>query len=334
MMRRGNSSFLFVAGMVRALEKRLIGRPVIESMLRADSVDGIAEILKNTAYSTWIEKAGREFRAADMISSMRSELYSFIEKYSYGSGAGALFRLDYDYYNMKVLLKKNIFTGQKMASLSELGNFGAGFMEDIFAEERYGSLPSIMGEAVSSAIEAYYSVKKQPVIDLVMDIYLFRDLLERGAVTGEGVVERYIRRRIDIVNILTLLRNGGKSGIEDYMSYLFIDGGFISTEEFINAADDPLKTLKLIALKNDLDGISEALNGKEYTVYAAERECRAVMLDELEPADFMITGVEPLFAYGCRADDELRNVGMIFASKAPGFDRGAADILLGAGGVI
>lgn len=116
------------------------------------------------------------------------------------------------------------------------------------------------------------------------------------------------------------------------MEYLFIDGGFIDAGLFSSSDKEHLKLIQEIAVKYDLPGINASLIDKAGMLYAAERECRAMMMRELEAADFMITGVEPLFAYGCRADEELKNIGMIISSKYPEFNRGIIETMLARGG--
>ncbi len=204
-------------------------------------------------------------------------------------------------------------------------------MERIFEREEYGSLPGIMRDAVYAAIEGYYSVKKGFIIDFVSDSYLLKDLLERAVSSGGKIIENYFRRRIDAVNIMSLLR--GNEAIMKYSDYLFIEGGIIETDLLKKAMDDPRRGLAEIAARKDLDGIGSALDEKVYLKYAVERECRKLMMMELYMARFMISGIEPLFAYACRVESDLKTIGMIFASKNPAMKRGAAEASVPDGGV-
>jgi hypothetical protein len=119
---------------------------------------------------------------------------------------------------------------------------------------------------------------------------------------------------------------------DDSMEYLFIDGGFIDAGLYRSGDKEHLKLIQEIAVKYDLPGINASLIDKAGMLYAAERECRAMMMRELETADFMITGVEPLFAYGCRVGEELKYIGMILSSKYLEFNRGIIETMLARGG--
>lgn len=328
----GDSSFLFITGMVRALENRLLGRGNIEAMLRAESGDDAVNILKGTRYSALPVLNMEPFSADMLIKKVRGELFDFIDRYSMDTGAGCIFRLDYDYHNMKILLRRKIFSDGEGDLLSDLGTMSIESMTEIFEHEDYSSLPVFMRKAVSAAIEKYFSLKKTYIINPVFDRSLFAQLLDAAGSTGSALICNYIRRKIDAVNIMSLLRVKGKSGVEDYADYLFFDGGFIAAEMFRVGVKEPLKTLLEIAAKNDLHGVTAALSEKSNMLYAVERECRAMMMRELEAADFMITGIEPLFAYGSRADNELKNIGMILSSKFPEFNSGIAETMLIRGG--
>ncbi len=328
----GNSYFLFVTGMVRAMENRLLGRGSIELMLRAGTGDEALAVLRNTRYSAFPDLTREPFFIDPLIKNARSELFEFIDKYSGDTEAGYIFRLDYDYHNMKILLRRKISGGGKGDLLSDLGNVNVELMEDVFEHELYELLPPVMRESVSTAIEVYFTQKKGALINPVFDRHLFADMLNSTASKRSPVIRNYIRRRIDAVNIMTLLRHGTKSAADKYADYLFIVGGFIEAELFRDGLDAPLKTAAGIAAGHDLRGIGTAIAAKNNMLYAAERECRSLVMRELEAADFMISGVEPLFAYGCRADNELKNIGMMLSSKYPGFNRGIVEAMLQHGG--
>jgi len=328
----GNSWFLFVTGMVRALENRMLDRGNIDAMLRAATGDDLPGLLRNTRYSAFPDLSREPFVYESLVNSAREQLFNFIDKYSGDTGAGYIFRADYDYHNMKVLLRRKITEGVKIDPLSPLGNVSTELMEEIFEHELYDLLPPVMRESVSAAIEVYFTHKRYALINPVFDTFLFRDLLESEASGKSVLIRNYIRRRIDAANIMALLRMNGRKGGDDSVGYLFIDGGFIDAGLFRNSDKEHLKLIQEIAVKYDLTGLNASLSDRSSMIYAAERECCAMMMRELEAADFMITGVEPLFAYGCRADDELKNIGMIFSSKYPEFNRGIVETMLARGG--
>ncbi|HPR38321.1 MAG TPA: V-type ATPase subunit [Spirochaetota bacterium] len=328
----GNSWFLFVTGMVRALENRMLGRGNIEGMLRAETGDDVLGLLRNTRYSTFPDLSREPFVYESLVKSAREQLFNFIDKYSGDTGAGYIFRADYDYHNMKILLRRKITGEEKGDLLSGLGSVSSELMEEIFEHELYDLLPAVMRDSVSAAIEAYFTHKRLALINPVFDTFLFRDLLESEASGKSWLIRNYIRRRIDAANIMTILRMNGSEAGDDSMEYLFIDGGFIDTGLFLRGDKEYLKLLQEIAVKYDLTGLNASLSDRSSMLYAAERECRAMMMRELETADFMITGVEPLFAYGCRADEELKNIGMIISSKYPEFNRGIIETMLARGG--
>lgn len=328
----GDSYFIFITGMIRALENRLLGRGNYEAMLRAETIDDVSGLLKTTSYASQTVLNMGPFSAEILIKKARSELFDFIDRYSRDTGAGRIFRLDYDYHNIKILLRRKIFSEETVDRLSDLGTMNLELITGIFAQEDYGSLPEFMRDAVSTAIEKYFSLKKTFLINLVSDSYLFAHLLAAADSTGSALICNYIRRRIDAANIMSLMRINGKIGFQDCMDYMFFEGGFIAPEIFRRGINEPLKTVSEIAAKYDLRGVSSALGEKNTMIYAVERECRAIMIRELEAADFMISGVEPLFAYGCRSDNELKNLGMILSSKSPGFDRSIVEKMLQHGG--
>lgn len=328
----GDSYFLFITGMVRTLENRLLGRGNFEAMLRAETGDDALGILKGTRYSSQPVLNMEPFSAEILIKKVRGELFDFIDRYSGDTGAGIIFRLDYDYHNMKILMRRKIFSDGSDDPLSDSGTIGIESITEIFEHEDYESLPVFMRDAVSSAIDKYFSLKKTFIINLLFDRFLFAHLLAAADSTGSALICSYIRRRIDAANIMSLLRINGKNGFEDYAEYLFSDGGFIDAEMFRRGINESSKNLSEIAAKYDLRGVSAALSEKSSILYSAERECRAMIMRELDAADFMITGVEPLFAYGCRADNELKNIGMVLSSKFPEFDRAIVEIMLKHGG--
>lgn len=327
-----DSDFLFVTGMVRSMENSLLSRSTLESLLRSVSFADAVNILSSTRYSSFADPGIEPFSAGMLITSARAELFDFIDRYSRDSGAAYLFRLDYDYHNMKMLLMRKLYQDERPGVLSDFGNVSSEDMNLIFAEEDYNRLPPVMREAVSNAIEEYFGLKKYYIINLIFDRYLFLDMLGSAAATGSALIKNFIQRRIDAVNIMALLRVRERRDIENYREYLFIDGGSIDAEFFRRGLSEPSRALSDAAMLFDLNSVVSALSEKSNMVYAVERACRGLVMNELVPADCMISGVEPLFAYCCRVDNELRNIGMILSSKVPGFSREIVETLFQYGG--
>jgi len=315
-----NNKNIFLTGVIRAIEARRLTRDMINQLVKSDSIFSAQDILKNSFYSQFFRESDRPDDFDGMIEWRRSAMLDLIDRYTGRGNTGALLRLGYDYHNIRVLLKNRIFDINNLENLVEHGTIGREEIIGIFGDENYDYLPEEMEKAVKSTVELYYSTKKHMIIDLSLDQFMYDHLRICCRELNSGFAEGYIKLKIDLLNIQTLMRCRGIEYDREMRGRLFMQGGDIDRKLFIDSSADAFETAAMIASNNDLTRIKAGLDQFSSNSFAVERECDNTLTDYLRSADYMIQGVEPVISFGFNIELELKIIGIIFSCLKSGLD--------------
>ena len=309
-------SFLFITGLVRALEKRRLSDEMVRSMVERSDPDNMREILRATYYRDWVPEGSGFFAFEPLLHRSREWALGLAAAYG-GEDLCAIFRMPRDYHNIRTLLRGIIFNRNQAGLLSQEGMISAGVMRTLLEENRYDELPGLMGYAARESMEIFYSTKSILQMDLCLDSWLARDLLKMAGHTECPMVLKHQMLAIDAANAGIFLRAGDMRKNESVRSKLYLPGGFLETGIFVECRS--LTELAFAMERSDMHSILAAgIRRYDSNVFALECEADMLLLSAVEDAAFRIDGPEPLYAFLCRADWELRVLGMILSAGPAG----------------
>ncbi len=312
---RYDSGYLFTTGVIRAMEAKQVTGEIIGRMAKSSSPGEALEVLGTTYYQDFM--AGPD-RYGEMLEGRRKWLLDFIDAFSLRDGLGGLFRIGFDYHNIKLLLKEKIFETAREDGLAAEGTIPPGTMTGIFESEGYRELPECMGRAVQVAVESYYASRNPLVIDCVADRCLFEDLSMRAATVGSPFIIAHYRALADLTNIHTFLRAGGLHGDPIVRKELYVPGGAMETGCFENMTAGDARALEDLARRYGYDRAGGGIPEFAENPFAVEREIDNTLAEQLEGSRFLLWGVEPLFAFGRETEIELAVLGVVLAGITGG----------------
>ena len=137
---RKDTDYLFLASRVRALERKLLTAPRIEQLLTAGDMAACSQLLSELGY----EPIHDETSLQVSLKQQREAVFSDIARFMPEPELLDVFRLKYDYHNIKTLLKDR--SGGRL--LMDAGCISAADMERQYAESgNWQFLPKEMADA-------------------------------------------------------------------------------------------------------------------------------------------------------------------------------------------
>lgn len=303
--------YAYSVGRIRALEGKLLTLPKIERLIEAKTKEEMKEILQDTWYSEWIE-GGYE----NMINKARRELYQLMEKIIVDKEVIEMLRLRYDYFNAKLLVKGKI--GEKKVDhlMSEFGNISKREMGVIFSEEKYEKLKKYyLSEAISECIEQYFSKKESRWVDLILDKYYYKYLLET---IRNPFFLTLVKIEITLINLKSFLRSKFTNEGRQFFEKSFIQGGYLPLFHFVPQFEEPFENIPNYFsttpyFKIVQEGVNYFLKQKSFIVL--EKECDSHLIEFLRKAKYVALGVEPILAYFYIRENEFKILRLIFVGK-------------------
>lgn len=317
---RYDTRYAFLTGIIRAYEPKMLTPATIDRLKQADSFALAVRILKDTVYRDFFKEESNTENFIKILDLRRKKLFEFIDKYSFHKEIGQILRLGYDYHNIKVLLKKNIFELSDTNALFDVGTINIKEITDIFKDETYNKLPDFMHEAVNRAVQLYYSAKHSILIDLSVDKIMFQDLLNKSESLASPLIKNHIRLTIDLANIKTALRIENLSFDTAIRENIFIHGGDIDIKAIVLPGAGKTEAIIKVLDQRKLHRLSKVTAEFKENPFAIEREIDNTLTDNLKPSIFLVWGIEPVFVFGFAVEMELKILRIILEIKKYGFE--------------
>ena len=311
-------NYLFMTGVIRAFETKMIHAKWVDQLIRADSLNRLVELLRDTGYQDFLGSDDAPYTLDQVLHLRRHWLFRFLDAHAPHQELSELLRLGYDYHNIKILLKERIFEQENAAALVDTGVIDKEQIRNIFSNEDYEALPLFMRKGVLESINTYYTSRHAILVDLIMDRTMYEDLLDRADKTQSRLIVEHVRMAIDLSNLQTAMRAEKMEQDAAFRENLFIPGGEIGLNTLWELLDQGVEGVTTVADEYGLNRISRAAAEYPANPFAIEREADNTLLDHLRPTRFMIGGVEPVFAFGFSIEIELKILGIIIGCKQAG----------------
>ena len=190
--RRKDTDYLFLSARIRAMERRLLMAQRLEQLLTAPSVEACAQLLSEWGYAPVHDEPS--LQAA--LSAQREAVFADVSRFMPEAEVLDVFRLKYDYHNIKTLLKA---PQDAERLLIDAGTVPAETMRKKHAENGgWDFLPADMAAAADEAQRVLAETGSARSSDCILDRAYFARL-EKLAADYEEAAEREIAQIVSII---------------------------------------------------------------------------------------------------------------------------------------
>ena len=308
--------YLYISSLLRAREPRMLSRDKAERMLDTPSVQDAAKMLTDSGYEDMSQMSVKEIENA--LSDKRAAVFHELETLVPNLAALDLFRLKYDYHNVKVLIKSDAIHQNDEKLLSSSGRIAPEVILKRFNEDRLKDLPGELGSAAEEAKGLLNRSANPQLSDFLLDKAYFRELAGLADELESDFARSYVALQADSTNlrsVVRILRMGKDIG---YLQEALVSGGSISEERLISGisgegiasifAGTPLEKAAQIG--------ADAVSGGPLTAF--ELACDNAVSAFLSDAKLCSFGEECVLAYLAGTENELTAVRMILTGRLSG----------------
>ena len=308
--------YAYAVGRIRALETRLLTGERVNRMAEADSIDELLRLLGDTQYAEFLSKMSSPWEYEVILEDQLREVLKLVVELSRDQALTDIFRLRYDFHNLKVALKEKYGTQPLDSAYIPLGTIPLGRLRDaVRKEEGVGDLIPSLRRASEEVMDAFPEVQDPKFIDIIVDRAMFRTFVSIAKGEGSLFLSGLLQVEIDLINILSLFRIRWANGERSFFQEALLEGGTIST--------DFMSTL----FGENLDAVPARLSHTPYALMVAEglahlqaqgsflvfeKMREAFLLNYIKRADLIAFGIEPLIAYLYKKESEIRTIRTIF----------------------
>lgn len=312
-----DTDFLFLTSMLRARESKLLTNEKLERLVDISEFEDAVKVLSDYGYPdmsgmsiTTVDESLCDYRAQ-----LFCELYGFREAVIFLD----LFRLKYDYHNIKVLVKAAGANTTGDHLLSAAGRIAPKPLAEAFITGERRDLPIMMTEAMGKAFGTLSRTFDPQLADMVVDRQYFAELTELAQKIDLKFVTGYIHILIDSANLRTVVRSLRSKISTDFIKDALIAGGSIRTELLlkISPSGEELKDIFTASLLSNTAQLAPAaIAGGALTTF--ERSCDDAVTLYLRQAKLVSFGPQPVVAFIAAVEAELMSIRMILTGILSG----------------
>ena len=300
------------------MERNLLTAARMDRMVDAPTAADAAKVLQEMGYGEFSpdsQEALSRVLAQERDKTFR-ELYRFVPEQSVVD----VFRVKYDYHNLKTLLKARA-TGQDAGRLLvEAGRVDPAALREAVEEGKPELLPPAMARAAAQAGEVLAATGDPQRSDFILDAAYFAEMRQAAADTGSQFLVRYVQITIDAANLRSAVRTlrMGRGG--DFLGRVLIEGGTVAESRILAAAaaGNLEEAYRATPLRQAAETGKDAIAGGSLTAF--EKACDDAVTAAVAAAKTVAFGVEVVIAYLVAKEIEFTAVRIIMSGRMAGID--------------
>ena len=319
-------SYVYTVARLRGMENHILDSAFFSRLMDSAGIDDAVKALGETSYSQWL--SGNNFDKA--IDSEILATCEELERFVPDKGLIAIFRLPYDFHNVKVLLK-GLFKvrggeaeGRRYDLLSKLGTIDVDELTNAIETEEYGFLPYGLTDIIPQCWALWDSSKNAQAVELLLDHQMFRAMLDVAGSLDMPEVTRWVRCKIDAENLRSAVRLGRMNYDQAKALPFFHEGGNIRPDDVAKLLNEPQETWSRILSYMDIGGVLGSLGDNGDMRAALSDVSKALddyLVKVLEKAKYSMDAPENVLLFLLTKEAEARNMRVALVCVAGGLDR-------------
>ena len=313
-----DTDYLAISARVRAMENGLLTRERMEQILEARTDDEAVKILQECGYPELDPTHPEAMDAA--LSAAREETLSDLTGGAPDPRYIDVFKLKYDYHNVKAILKAESMGVSPDRMLMDMGRIGAAELKEAVQNGELDSLPGRLPAAVAEAKEILDTTRDPQLSDIALDRWCYVDMADVAEATGSEFLHGYVKVQIDATNLRALVRTLRMGKNVEFLQGVLIEGGEIA----------PAAVAEALASATG-GGVMELYGSTRFAKAAEagsmtdfEKLCDDAVVEYLAGAQLVPFGEAPLLGYLAARETEYTNLRILLLGRSTGL---SADVI-------
>jgi V/A-type H+-transporting ATPase subunit C len=322
--------YAYITGRVRAMKTKLIPAEMYPRMQSMDSSE-IARYLEETQYKDEIDALSKDYSGTELIehATFANLAKTYRKLLDVSIDEPQFLILEYlrrwDIWNIKTILRGKFYGASEaeiMKYLVPAGELGMDFLDGLAKKGTVQEVAQAFdGTDYSSALAQYDGKNLSSVENALDKLYYFR--MERAVggtmSVGGGLLLKYVRREIDIRNLITLFRMN-KAGIEaNIIQENLIPGGKLGDELARMAGQPFAEFLRSLEGYPFWSSISDIATADIDAVSRIEARLKAYLIRYAWAlSNYHPLSILPVLGYMVSKDTEVANIRKIVRGKEAG----------------
>ncbi len=313
-----DTDYLVISARIKAMETGLLTRERMEQVLEARSNEEAVKILQECGYPELDPSDPEAMDAA--LSAVRQETLSDLSDGAPDARYIELFKLKYDYHNVKALLKAEAMGTDPSRMLMDMGRVPVKELRQALQTRELDAMPAMLAQAAAEAREVLDTTRDPQLSDIALDRWYYREMAAVAEETGSAFLRGYVRTVVDAANLRALVRALRMGKNREFLSGVLAQGGDIAPDAVLAVAAAQGGGMRELYGPTRFAAAAEAgadaLEGGALTEF--EKLCDDAVGDYLAGAQYVPFGEAPLVGYLAARETEYTNLRILLMGRGAG----------------
>ena len=313
--KRRDTDYLCLSAQIRSMERSLLDRARMERMLEAPNLAEAVRLLTEVGYEAFDPASDSQLNRA--LLQRRLELFERLYRYAPEPQIIDVFKLKYDYHNLKAVLKAR---GADVAHLLvDAGRVPVSEWQRPGREGQWDFLPPAMAQAAKEGQRVLAETGDPQRSDALVDRAYFAEMLDLAEKTECAYLVDYVRATIDAANLRSVIRTLRMGRTPAFLKEFLFPGGTVSLDGCMKAAvnGEVEQAYRSTVLRRAAQAGKEAVeSGGSLTAF--EKLCDDALMAQAARARRVPFGVEVVIGFVAAREAELSNVRIIMTGRMAG----------------
>ena len=311
-----DTDYLFISTCLRAKERNMLTAARMERMIDAATAADAVKVLQEIGYGEFSPDSEGQLNAA--LARERERMFADLYRFVPDRSVVDVFKVKYDYHNVKALLKAQAMDVDGERLLIDAGRVPAEKLARAVSEGSFDVLPAALAAAAREAYETLSASGDPQLADFVLDGAYFREMLSLAEASGSKILLDYVRASIDGANLRSAVRTLRMKKSGDFLRRVLSEGGQVEPGAILTAAlggrlEEPYRTTPL---RQAAQLGTEAAKGGSLTAF--EKACDDAVTAVAAGAKSVPFGVEAVIGYLVAKEIEFTAVRIIMSGRMAG----------------
>lgn len=312
-----DTDYLYLSAMIRSLEPDLLNSRRMDRMIEARSDEDALRVLSECGYG------GMESVSMDALENLldvkRREMFKEMSDLAPDTRIVDIFRMKYDYHNIKALIKCRAVSAKPDGLLIDAGRVDVKSLSAAINQSEYQNLPVNIQPVVKSAADILAATSDPQATDIQIDNAYFKELTDTAAGTESEFLAGYVKALIDSSNLKSTVRTMRMNKGADFLRKVLAEGGSVGIEGIVSAFLSGGRLEELYSSSQLKEAAVLADTVKEGgSLTAFERLCDNAVMAYLSRVKTINFGDGVLVAYIAAKEAELTSIRIIMAGRSAG----------------
>ena len=243
-------------------------------------------------------------------------MFNILYTYSPNKEIIDVFRLKYDYHNLKSIIKANAMGESAEGYLSDAAIIEPAKLLVIMREKLYHQFSPIMRDAVIESIDILSRTGDPQLSDMVLDKAYYSEMIEKAQLSDSLFLKGLVSLMIDLANLRIIIRAKRAEKSYDYLKRSLMDGGNVSVSGLLGEINPDWIVSKFAGeyLSSAAVVAAGALTG-EKPMALLDKECDNAVVNYLKASRLVAFGEAHVIAYLIAFENEIVAVRMIMTAR-------------------